>query len=66
MENKIVHIQIDDWDDMGEANQYLEELLGGEHKNDVNYAEVWYDMASIFCITTTEEYKKLFFRRIFS
>ena len=24
----------------------------------VNYAEVWYDMASIFCITTTEEYAK--------
>ncbi len=58
MENKIVHIQIDDWDDMGEANQYLDELMGGKHDNDVNYAEVWYDMASIFCITTTEEYAK--------
>ena len=58
MESKIVHIQIDDWDNMGEANQYLDELMGGEHENDVNYAEVWYDMASIFCITTTEEYAK--------
>ena len=58
MESKIVHVQIDDWDDMGEANQYLEELVDGEHENDVNYAEVWYDMASIFCITTTEEYAK--------
>ena len=27
MENKIVHIQIDNWDDMGEANQYLDEFL---------------------------------------
>ena len=58
MENKIVHAQIDDWDDMGEANQYLDELMDGKHDNDVNYAEVWYDMASIFCITTTEEYAK--------
>ena len=58
MENKIVHIQIDDWDDMGEANQYLDELMDGKHDNDVNYAEVWYDMASIFCITATEEYAK--------
>ena len=48
MEEKIVHIEIDDWYDMGEANQYLEELSRGEHDNDVNYAEVWYDMASIF------------------
>ena len=39
MENKIVHIQIDDWDDMGEANQYLDEIMAGEHDNDVNYAE---------------------------
>ena len=58
MEEKIVHIEIDNWYDMGEANQYLEELSRGEHDNDVNYAEVWYDMASIFCITTTEEYAK--------
>ena len=58
MENKIVHIQIDTWDDMGEANQYLDELMDGKHDNDVNYAEVGYDMASIFCITTTEEYAK--------
>ena len=58
MESKIVHIRIDDWFDMGEAHQYLNELLGGEHDNDVNYAEVWYDMASVFCITTTEEYAK--------
>ena len=58
MENKIVHIQIDNWDDMDEANQYLDELMDGKHDNDVNYAEVWYDMASIFCITTTEEYAK--------
>ena len=58
MENKIVHVQIDTWDDMGEANQYLDELMDGKHDNDVNYAEVGYDMASIFCITTTEEYAK--------
>ena len=58
MENKIVHVQIDTWDDKGEANQYLDELMDGKHDNDVNYAEVWYDMASIFCITTTEEYAK--------
>ena len=58
MESKIVHVQIDDWYDMGEADQYLEELSRGEHDNDVNYAEVWYDMARIFCITTTEEYAK--------
>lgn len=58
MESKIVHVRIDDWYDMGEANQYLEELMAGEHNEDVNYAEVWYDMASIFCITTTEEYAK--------
>ena len=58
MESKIVHVRIDDWSDMGEANQYLDELMAGEHNNDANYAEVWYDMASIFCITTTEEYAK--------
>ena len=58
MENKIVHVQIDTWDDMGEANQYLDELMDGKHDNDVNYAEVGYDMASIFCITTTEKYAK--------
>jgi hypothetical protein len=58
MESKIVHIRIDNWYDMGEANQYLDELMAGEHDEDVNYAEVWYDMASIFCITTTEEYAK--------
>ena len=58
MESKIVHVQIDTWDDMGEANQYLDELMDGKHDNDVNYAEVGYDMASIFCITTTEEYAK--------
>ena len=58
MESKIVHAEIDDWNDMGEASQYLDELIGGKHDNDVNYAEVWYDMASIFCITTTEEYAK--------
>lgn len=58
MESKIVHVRIDDWSDMGEANQYLDELMDGKHDIDVNYAEVWYDMASIFCITTTEEYAK--------
>ena len=58
MENKIVHVQIDTWDDMGEANQYLDELMDGKHDNDVNYAVVGYDMASIFCITTTAEYAK--------
>lgn len=58
MESKIVYIRIDDWYDMGAANQYLDELMTGEHNEDVNYAEVWYDMASVFCITTTEEYAK--------
>ena len=43
MESKIVHVRIDDWSDMGEANQYLDELMDREHENDVNYAEVWYE-----------------------
>ena len=59
MESKIVHIRIDNWNDMGEANQYLDELMAGEHDNDVNYAEVWYDMASIFCVTTQKNMQKL-------
>ena len=39
MESKIVHAEIDDWNDMGEASQYLDEIMAGEHDNDVNYAE---------------------------
>lgn len=58
MENKIVHIQLDTWNDMGESNDYLENFEKGNHDNEVNYSAVWYDMAIIYCITTTEEYAK--------
>ena len=56
MEDKIVYIQLDNWNDMGEARPYVEELENGKHDSEVNYACVWYDLAIIYCITTTEEY----------
>ena len=52
----VVYIQLDNWNDMEEAHSYLEELTSGKHDNDVNYSVVQYDMATIYCITTTEEY----------
>ena len=54
--NKIVHVQLDNWYDMGKASKYLEELENGEHDKEINYSSVWYDMAIVYCITTTEEY----------
>ena len=58
MENndKVVHIQLDTWHDMGEATDYLYKIEAGNCDNEVNYSAVWYDMAIIYCITTTEEY----------
>lgn len=41
---------------MKEASNYLEELEDGWHDSEINYVEVWYDMAIIYCITTTESY----------
>lgn len=60
MENndKVVHIQLDTWHDMGEATDYLHKIEAGDCDNEVNYSSVWYDMAIIYCITTTEEYAK--------
>lgn len=55
-EKEIVRIKIDDWSDMGEAEPYLKEIEVGKHDNDVNYSCVLYDMANIYCITTTREY----------
>ena len=54
--NKIVYIQIDTWYDSDLS--YLQELEDGKHDNEVNYSQVWYDMAIVYCITTTEEYAK--------
>lgn len=54
--DNIVYVRLDDWYDMGEATQYLEELMDGKHTDEINFSEVWYDMASIYCITTTSEY----------
>ena len=58
MKNKIVHIELDTWNDMGEATDYLENFVNDNHNKEVNYSCVWYDMAIIYCITTTEEYAK--------
>lgn len=58
MENKIVYIKLDTWNDMGEAADYLENFKKDNHDEEVNYSCVWYDMALIYCITTTEEYAK--------
>lgn len=58
MENKIVHIKLDTWNDMGEATDYLENFEKDNRDKEVNYSCVWYDMAIIYCITTTEEYAK--------
>ena len=58
MENKIVHIELDTWNDMGEATDYLENFEKDNRDKEVNYSCVWYDMAIIYCITTTEEYAK--------
>lgn len=56
--NKIIHIQLNNWTNMKEANKYLEELENGKHDNEINYTAIFYDMAIIYCITTTEEYVK--------
>ena len=57
-EENIVYVQLDNWNDMGDATQYLEELENGEHDDEINYTDVWYDMAIIHCITTTKDYVK--------
>ena len=54
--DKIVYVQLDTWDDMKDASKYLEELEDGKHDNEINYSEVWYDMAKVYCITTSELY----------
>lgn len=56
--NKIVHIELDTWFDMGEATDYLNNFEKDNHYKEVNYSAVLYDMAIILCITTTEEYAK--------
>lgn len=52
----IVYIQINTWHDSDLS--YLQELEDRKHDNEINYSEVWYDMAIVYCITTTEEYAK--------
>ena len=54
--NNIVYIKIDNWYD-GDL-PYLQQLENNEHLNEINYSEVWYDMAIVYCITTTKEYAK--------
>jgi len=54
--DKIVYIRLDNWNNMKDASNYLEELMDGKHDSEINYSEVWYDMAIIYCITTTESY----------
>ena len=57
MENdKIVHVCLDTWNDMEEASKYVDDLEYGKYDNEINYSEVWYDMAIVYCITTTESY----------
>ena len=61
MENneKIVHIQLDTWNNMGDATEFFNEFFEErKHEVEINYSEVWYDQAIIFCITTTEQYAK--------
>ena len=55
-DEEIVYIKLDDWNDMGDAESYLKDLEGGRLDKEVNYNEVWYDMAIIYCITTTRHY----------
>jgi hypothetical protein len=38
MENKIVYIELDTWNDMGEANDYLENFEKDNHDEEVNYS----------------------------
>lgn len=52
----IVYVQLDNWNDMGDATQYLEELENGKYDNEINYNDIWYDMAIVHCITTTQNY----------
>jgi hypothetical protein len=54
--DKVVYIKLDTWNDMKDATNYLEELMDSKHDNEINYSEVWYDMAIIYCITTVESY----------
>lgn len=54
--DEIVYIKLDTWNDMKDATWYLEELEDGKHDNEINYSEVWYDMAIVYCITTTKTY----------
>lgn len=56
--NKIVYVELDTWNDMGEATDYLDNFKKKHHDKEVNYSAVFYDMAIIFCITTTEDYAK--------
>ena len=56
MADNIVYIQIDTW--YNSDLSYLQELEDGKHDNEVNYSMVWYDMAIVYCITTTKEYAK--------
>lgn len=50
----IVYIQIDTWYDSDLS--YLQELEDGKYDNEINYNVIWYDMAIVYCITTTESY----------
>ena len=52
----IVFVQLDTWNNMKDATKYLEELEDSKYDDEINYSEVWYDMAIIYCITTTESY----------
>lgn len=57
-DNKIVYVELDTWNDMGEATNYLENFEKDNRDTEVNYSCVWFDMAIIYCITTTEDYAK--------
>lgn len=57
---RIVHLEVDTWNDLPNKNceEFLTKLDNREFDDKINYSEIWYDMAIIYCITTTEEFMK--------
>ena len=57
-ELEVVYLQVDNWYTPKDeyCAEFLSKLEKGELDEEINYSEVWYDMAIIYCVTTTKEY----------
>ena len=56
----IVRLKVDTWNKCPnkDCEIFLNKLEKGDFDDKINYSEVWYDMATVYCITTTEEFMK--------